>query len=383
METKVQDLSQKVDQILAKLSSSTSSLHPQLNADSRPSTSGRLLTSDHFFSHGGGQQVQNHKRAVEKWVTSTYSSALGKSPLSKQRKRDLPQIDSNASGNFFKEPGDNAGYQTMRDPPSVPRKPPSADSQFKVNVKSSSADVSVNSVLSRLVVKGTLPEYKYRFREQNNIDLVFSSLAEAKNEFNKISAMLKDFTVDTPKLARGKRAYLVGLHDFHTEDDVVMKSILRNYSDILQLNGKNKDCLQVEEIKPCNSKNGVYRATLLMSDDVFDIIKTRLHSRLRICMTSCSVYLIHPHIRCYWCQEHGHMRKDCTSEKPVCPKCGGDHQEKSCTNSVIKCRNCEKSDAFKANCMGHRADSNLCPVYKEAKELAEKNRRLQNTTKTA
>ena len=165
------------------------------------------------------------------------------------------------------------------------------------------------------------------------------------------------------------------MQDFHTKEHV-KTSLLRNYSDVLQLNGKNKDCLQVEDIKPCNKNNHVFRATLFMSDDVYEVIKTRLNSRLRVCMTSCSVYLIHPHIRCYWCQCHGHMKKDCTSEKPVCPKCGEDHQEKSCSNSVVKCKNCEKSDEFKANCLDHRADSNLCPVYKKARENDEKNRRI-------
>lgn len=67
-----------------------------------------------------------------------------------------------------------------------------------------------------------------------------------------------------------------------------------------------------------------------------------------------------PPIRCKKCQVYDHTKKYCTNDE-ICPICCGapDHPANQCHNII--CRNCKSNE--------HQSWSNMCPVFKENKEI--------------
>ena len=231
-------------------------------------------------------------------------------------------------------------------------------------------------VLAERVSKGALSDdYDYKVYGRNTVDLLFKSLAEAKAEYVKLKESLPDFTVSEPDLNNSKKAYLVGLADFHTVDGV-KKCLHQKYGETLQLHGENKSCLEILSIDPCNNNDRVFRAKIQMSEQVMNIISNSLGNKLRIGFSSCTVYPIHPHRRCRKCQGHGHIKSECKESKPTCAFCGGEHYTDQCQfrNQEDKkmCINCFKSDEFKDQCRSHSADSGDCPVFKHFRSSGKK-----------
>ena len=130
---------------------------------------------------------------------------------------------------------------------------------------------------------------------------------------------------------------------------------------------KTKTALKVLSIDPCNNNDKLFRATLRLSQDVLDIISNSLGNKLCVSYISCTVYPVKPHRRCRKCQVHGHIKRECSKEKPTCAYCAGDHFTDQCTVSdqpdKMKCINCWNSKKYKEHACNHTADSNNCPVF--------------------
>ena len=224
----------------------------------------------------------------------------------------------------------------------------------------------IRNILGEKAAQGHLSDYDYKAYGKNSVDLLFNSLAEANAEHQKLVNSLKELKVSKPDMNRSRKAYLVGLSDYHKEKGVE-DYILKRYGDALDLNGANKNCLKVMSIDPCAKNNKLFRATLQLSEDVLDIISKRFNNRLRVSYVSCLLYPVQPHKRCHKCQEHGRYKRDCKQEKPSCAKCAGGHYTDECIMPDVdqpdnKCINCYKSDEFNNVC-DHSADSNKCPVF--------------------
>lgn len=67
-------------------------------------------------------------------------------------------------------------------------------------------------------------------------------------------------------------------------------------------------------------------------------------------------------IRCFKCQQFGHHAGICKSIQH-CVRCAGNHSIDQCTSDSECCANCYFQD--KDSDCAHRADSNVCPVFKE------------------
>ncbi|XP_073965128.1 uncharacterized protein [Choristoneura fumiferana] len=70
---------------------------------------------------------------------------------------------------------------------------------------------------------------------------------------------------------------------------------------------------------------------------------------------------IFPVTQCSRCWKFGHIKNFCPSNKPICPKCGADHE--NCEASVFKCVNC------KGNHMS--VVKSLCPAFHREKKVRE------------
>ena len=87
---------------------------------------------------------------------------------------------------------------------------------------------------------------------------------------------------------------------------------------------------------------------------------------MRLSFVSCTVYPFKPHKRCFKCQEHGHIKRECKQSTATCAVCAGDHFTDKCTDKeTVKCANCFKSTQFKNRAASHCANSSECPIFIE------------------
>lgn len=245
-------------------------------------------------------------------------------------------------------------------------------SKFKIVLTNSKSDVPIRRVLGKYASNGTLKQdYQYKSRGKDTIELLFKSQESALAEYNILRSALTDIDVNYPIMAKARRAYLVGLEDYHDSKNV-LEEIERKYGDVLQLNSVNKSCLKILEINPCNNNDEVFRATLELSEELLLSIDQRLGNKLRIGFVGCTVYPFRNHDRCNKCQDHTHKWKDCKADSPTCANCAGNHYTSKCTSNLIRCCNCLKHEKFKNNADGHKASSTDCPVFLEHSKQASK-----------
>ena len=243
--------------------------------------------------------------------------------------------------------------------------PKNPSTNFKVSLKCKEADTSVRRVLGKYASDGVLSnDYQYKTRGKDTIDLLFKSHESALNEYEKLKTALLDIDVAEPKMARARRAHLVGLESYHTAD-FVLSEIKRKYGDLLQLDTANKLCLKVIEMSSCNNNKEIFRATLELSEELLRIIKQKLGNRLKIGFLGCTLYPFKQHDRCSKCQSHEHWRKNCTRDEPLCANCGGNHYTSQCTSDEILCCNCAAHEQYKSGAHTHKASSPECPIFKE------------------
>ncbi|CAH2106386.1 unnamed protein product [Euphydryas editha] len=69
---------------------------------------------------------------------------------------------------------------------------------------------------------------------------------------------------------------------------------------------------------------------------------------------------IFPVTQCSKCWRFGHTKRLCPSNKTICPKCGGHHE--NCEITIFKCVNCGEN---------HLALSKSCRIYKKEKRIRE------------
>ena len=236
--------------------------------------------------------------------------------------------------------------------------------KFRITLSNDKEGPPIRKILGEKAASGSLADYDYKSYGKNSMDLLFNSMAEAEIEHKKLVGNLAGLQVSTPDMNRSRKAYLVGLADYHDVDSV-SNFIQKRYGNDLKLNDINKNCLKVISVDPCAKDRTLFRATLQLSEDVLNIISKVFNNRLRVSYASCRLYPVQPHRRCHKCQEHGHIKRNCKQEKPTCAQCAGDHYTDECIASVedgLKCVNCFKSDDFKNRC-SHSANSSQCPVF--------------------
>ena len=177
--------------------------------------------------------------------------------------------------------------------------------------------------------------------------------------FDIVKKALPDLEVHDPELINGKKAFLVGLEDYHTPDTV--HNLIKQEYGTLFNQDNDLSCLKILDIKPCLKNQSVFRATLYMPESMLEMIQSKLYGKLYIGYLRCTVYPYKPHIRCFHCQQHGHMKSKCRNTQ-TCVKCGGGHSVDTCNSENLKCVNCANSPEHR-HCANHRADSHECPIF--------------------
>ena len=78
--------------------------------------------------------------------------------------------------------------------------------------------------------------------------------------------------------------------------------------------------------------------------------------KLSLGYVKCKLYKLSSNRRCYHCQRHGHLARNCTN--PVaCSRCTGEHSSKECEVNTVKCVNCVLGSKAVTN---HASYSDMC-----------------------
>ena len=214
---------------------------------------------------------------------------------------------------------------------------------------------------------GKIDSYSIRYHSNHKADLIFQNASEAENAHQRISQLdLDQVNLGIPTCMNTKMVHVVGLTEEDSKDSIY-KAICkpgRNHAIGHLINPRT---FRVVKIDPCNRNHNVYRASVVISHEIWDIILNKMNSKLKIDYLSCSVFLRPDSIRCYNCQHLGHTAQTCQEDKR-CVNCGQGHSSEGCQNTP-KCINCFEQGV---DC-SHRADSPDCPTYKSFRKGSAKN----------
>ena len=125
--------------------------------------------------------------------------------------------------------------------------------------------------------KGKLKRYDCRSRGKDGMDLLFASYEEAQAEYDSICKTLGEekVVISPPEMLREKKAYLVGLDNYHFENpNLVVEEILDVSQNAWLTQHIDQSCFKVTEVKPCNNNRHNFRATIQLSDEVLKIIES-------------------------------------------------------------------------------------------------------------
>ena len=215
----------------------------------------------------------------------------------------------------------------------------------------------LRAIFHRAHLSGKIGSYTIRYHSNHKADLLFDNIKDAETAHHVITSELVGVEVSSPSHTNTKMVHIVGL----TEDDTkqsVYDAICKPGRNSAIEHLVNPYTLRVLDVKPCNKKQHVYRATIVISEDIWDIISNEMNEKLKVDYLSCAVYLRPDSIRCYRCQHLGHTAQTCQNEI-ACVNCGGSHESNGCPNPA-KCINCSGSE----NDCNHRADASDCPAFR-------------------
>ena len=229
----------------------------------------------------------------------------------------------------------------------------------KIKIKVSSKDEAgpLRSRFHHAHSAGKIGSYSIRYHSNYRADLLFDSISDAEAAYKCLTDELEDIEVSYPTLTNTKMVHIVGLTKDDSKDSLYEAICKRGRNCAIE-DLINPFTFRVLDIKPCNKNPHVYRASAVISEEIWDIILNKMNQKIKIDYLSCSVFLRPNSVRCYKCQRLGHSAQNCKGNI-TCVVCGGGHNSEECVNTP-NCINCSELQ-LESN---HRADSPHCTAYK-------------------
>lgn len=162
------------------------------------------------------------------------------------------------------------------------------------------------------------------------------------------------------------RVRVVGMSERHEEDAFLSYLKMQN----TQIFGDGSE-LKLVSFEPVKAKqNGgkrrseVFQAVLQISAAAYN--KILLAGQLFVGYDCCTVYDAVEITRCFNCCGYHHIANKCKANKPVCPRCSGNHLVKDCSSEVLKCVNCFTArDSIPDINFSHAAWDRGCVVFQQ------------------
>ena len=248
----------------------------------------------------------------------------------------------------------------------------SAKTKYRVRIKSkTNSSPALRYVLHHAHSSKKIESYNTRFHSGSQADLLFDSFEAATQAHQKVSVVLPECEVMSPVSTRSKLIHVVGLTGDDTVESVysALSKPGRNHPIDHLINPASVRVLQINECNSSTKEQPKFRASLVVSDAIHEIVFNKMHRKIKVDYLSCNVYDRPASNRCSNCQVLGHSETTCKND-PACVVCGGSHSADSCPNTNNpKCVNCSSNNIDNS----HRADWDNCPSYLQYRDsLAKK-----------
>ena len=206
-------------------------------------------------------------------------------------------------------------------------------------------------------------------------DLVL--VCESTDDSSRLQSLAKDadanisIYVPSPKM---KTVSVVGLVREYSSEEFAKLLRAQNYAiKLLAESTKFEDHFKFRSSKCLKNDPSKFQVFCSVSEDLLTIFQ-KCDNKVMIGLNVCKVYLQNNVLRCFNCQEHGHIAKFCKNSVN-CGKCALPNATKDCTSDVQKCINCEKSGT--SSDTSHYSFHYNCPTLISAlKKLSERNSNL-------
>ena len=164
-------------------------------------------------------------------------------------------------------------------------------SKLRIRVKSKSKNENgppLRRILQHAHSAGKIGSYSARFHGSHKADLLFDNIDDAKSAHLSISSELEDVEASSPSCMNTKMIHVVGL----TEDDSkesVYNAICKPGRNSAIEHLVNPYTLRVLDVQPCNKNPHVHRATVAISEDIWNMVLNKMNKKLNVDYLSCRV----------------------------------------------------------------------------------------------
>lgn len=302
--------------------------------------------------------------------TSASISKPAVNSRSSKNKRTYAQMLQSSSDNATPEAGKtpNANKKpkidnkTKKDPVLVIRLKETTD---KIAVPMNTDDGSNDNEKNKVNVKDTIkrllnplidPVKSIRTTSRGNVVVLCNDEKAVLEMKKKLTEECNDeFDINEPKSVQ-PIFNVTGFDNEYSSPDSLISAAVTQNDDIFN----TESTLNVLQVKV--NKSGVRTAKI--ETDLKTFQRVMSNKRLRIGWNSCRVYEYVNVIRCYKCNDYGHIAGECKSAVDVCAKCAGEHKIENCTSDLSQCVNCLKTnkDLKLSVDVNHTAFSIKCPV---------------------
>lgn len=259
-----------------------------------------------------------------------------------------------------------------------------------IQAKNESEKEKLSSVVKSTLKHGVDPVQSINTTGQGKVVICCKDHDSVTMIKNKIESGIGDkVTVSEPKSVM-PRIRVVGVDEEYVTADVPDTAdenedlmdddtqVTVTYNTLLnRIRSDNLDCFDFNStlsIVSVKKRFNQKRYDVTLSTDTNSFKKIMAKQKLRI---DWELYPVHEQlnvIRCYKCNNYGHVAGECKQSNFSCPKCAGDHNVQDCNSKISKCINCMRAnEQLNKNLpTNHTVWNTDCPVYVHKLELKRK-----------
>lgn len=184
---------------------------------------------------------------------------------------------------------------------------------------------------------------------------------------NEIQNKIGNNVTATPVIKKLPKLKIINI-----EQDIFQQDSEKLTDQLKLQNGLDSDS-QIKIIKKYNTSEGHGSLILEVNPDVHKA--WLINNKINLGWKQYRIYNYVDIVRCHQCWGFNHFKDKCT-KKPTCRKCAGNHTEKDCDSTQLKCVNCsdyvERNKIMDCN-LAHEATNHNCQVYQRMIETKKKN----------